>query len=182
MLSRGSQLNGTAESTEEMGGACVGIGWFLESTNINQVPRGCFSRRVIPSPRVSIDHPRILTSCRVDVVTVVARTHALTHARIHARNITATITCLEDTEGVAPVGRASGAWRRVPRQFATRSSSDRLSSAWHCTRDDPGPRSVLGTRMTPLCVGAARLRGGRISGSNGWDAMAFTRRRSLNGS
>lgn len=156
------------------GSVCVGIDWFLESTNINQVPRGCFSRRVIPSPRVSIDHPRILVSCRVGVVTVVARTHA------HAGNITATITCLEDTEGVAPVGRASGAWRRVPRQFATRSSSDHFSSAWHCTRDDPGPRSALG--MTPLCVGAARLRGGRISGSNGWNAMAFTRRRSLNGS
>lgn len=69
MLSRDSQLNGAADSSEGTGGggggeACVGIGWFLESTNINQVPRGCFSRRVIPSPRVSIDHPRILVSCQ----------------------------------------------------------------------------------------------------------------------
>lgn len=48
---------------------------------------------------------------------MVARTHVRTPG-----GITATITCLEDTKGVAPVGRASGAWRRVPRQFATRPS------------------------------------------------------------
>lgn len=72
------------------------------------------TRQVIPSPvSLSIDHPRI--------VTVMARTHART------QGVTATITCLEDTKGVAPVGRAIGAWRRVPRQFATR-PSDHLSS------------------------------------------------------
>jgi len=93
---------------------CVGIGRFLESTNINQVlakssPFPCSYPLTTRGSRASCRHGGD------------ARTHART------RGITATITCLEDTKGVAPVGRVIGAWRRVPRQFATR-PSDHLSS------------------------------------------------------
>lgn len=82
MLSRGSQLNDTAESTEEMGGsACVGIGWFLESTNINQVPRGCLSRAKSSPPRACPLTTRGY-SCRCRHG---GGTHSRTHARTHTR-------------------------------------------------------------------------------------------------
>lgn len=104
------------------------------------------TRQVIPSPcPLTTRGSRAL--CRHG-----SGMHARTHAR--TRGITATIMCLEDTKGVAPVGRAIGAWRRVPRQFATRPSdhlsSGRIVSAM--TLDSPcrSPR-------TPLC----RSRGSR---------------------
>lgn len=135
---------------DEAGTACVGIGRFLESTNINQV---LAKSSPLPGP-CPLTTRGSRASCRHG-----GGTHARTYIR--TREITATITCLEDTKGVAPVGRATGAWRRVPRQFATRPndhlSSGRIVSAM--TLDSPchSPR-------TPLC----RSRGSRtrISVSN----------------
>jgi len=90
---------------------CVGIGRFLESTNINQVS---VSRESSPSRAPTTRGFRVPCSSR---------------RRGGGRRDTAvTITCLEGTKGVAPVGRVGGAWRRVPRQFATR--LERSSLEW----------------------------------------------------
>lgn len=133
------------------------------------MPRGCPSRRVIPSPRVSIDHPRILVSCRHG---------GGTHARGEYNGDNYVFR--GHRRGGTPVGRASGAWRRVPRQFATRSSSDHLSSGWHCTRDDPGSRAALGKddSIVRRSGPTSERPDIRIERS----AMALTRRCSLNGS
>lgn len=74
MLSRGSQLNGAADSAEKMRGTRVCGNRLIFRINKH---KSSASRvllcRVIPSPRVSIDHPRILVSLRW--------WHALTHTR-----------------------------------------------------------------------------------------------------
>lgn len=117
---------------------CVGIGRFLESTNINQVSRASHP----PARARACSHRPPAWIPRVVHVTVVARGRGeagggrggegAPYRRHGGDNYV-----FRGHKGVAPVGRVGEAWRRVPRQFATR--SERSSLEWpHCARDDPG--------------------------------------------
>lgn len=79
-----------------------------------------------------------------------------------------TITCLEDTEGVAhpwdePAERGGACRGNSPP--GRRAIISRV--VWHCTRDDPGSRAALGKDDSHCTSKRPEFGEGRISGWNG---------------